>query len=124
MIMGFADGRVRVTRIETDNGFNLNDYIEYSVHNYKSGRVKTLCFSEDGRMLYTCGDDGNIFSFTFQCDYSVVEACHVPATELPELPKLFVSQHLKPVVSKRQLKCCLMNSLGGKYCKNQRGPET
>lgn len=89
--MGFADGNIRVTSIKIEDMYNLDDYIEYSVHDHKTGRVKMLCFSQDNHMLFTYGDDGNIFSFMFQCKNSVVEQCMISISELPQLPKLIVS---------------------------------
>lgn len=89
--MGFADGKIRVTNIEASNISDLSDYIEYSIHDNKTGRVKMLCFSQDNRMLFTCGDDGNIFSFIFQCDINTVEKYMISISELPQSSKLIVS---------------------------------
>lgn len=93
LLMGFADGRVRVTNVSVDDTFDLSDYIEYPTHDNKSGRVKTLCFSRDNRMLYTYGDDGNIFSFMFNCDIDVIKKETVPISKLPPLPNLIVSEN-------------------------------
>lgn len=96
--MGFNDGRIRITNIREEDNFNLSDYIEYPIHNNKSGRVKMFRFSQDNHILYTYGDDGNIFSFMFRCDYSVVEKNMISASELSELPTLFVSKILPKVL--------------------------
>lgn len=91
-LMGFADGKIRVTSVNYCNDVNdLSDYIEYSVHDNKRGKVKILCLSQDKRMLFSCGDDGNIFSYTFQCEISTVEKSIVSVSELFQLPKLIVS---------------------------------
>lgn len=89
--MGFADGKIRVTNVGVNNISDLSDYIEYSIHDNKTGRVKMLCFSQDNRMLFTCGDDGNIFSFIFQCDINTVEKYMISVSELPQSSKLIVS---------------------------------
>lgn len=89
--MGFADGRIRVTNIKLEDTSDLSDFIEYSIHDNKTGRVKTLCFSQDNRMLYSFGEDGNIFSFMFQCHSSDIEKCMISVSKLPQSPKLFVS---------------------------------
>lgn len=89
--MGFADGKIRVTNVGVNNISDLSDYIEYSIHDNKTGRVKMLCFSQDNRMLFTCGDDGNIFSFIFQCDINTIEKYMISASELPQSSKLIVS---------------------------------
>lgn len=88
ILMGFSDGRIRVTNVRVDDMINLSDYIEYSVHDNRSGRVKTLCFSQDCCMLFTYGDDGNIFSFMFQLDGNATE---ISISNLPESPNFVVS---------------------------------
>lgn len=91
IFMGFADGRIRLTNVQLTNVSDFGDYIEYSIHDNKKGRVNMLCFSHDNRMLYTCGDDGNIFSFMFQCDNKVIEKCMISISELPQSPVFVVS---------------------------------
>lgn len=63
--MGFADGRIRVTKVDA-GGRDLDDYVEFAAHDNRTGRVKTLRASGDGRVLYTYGDDGNVFSFVYR----------------------------------------------------------
>lgn len=89
--MGFSDGKIRVTKVKTEDISDLSDYVEYSIHDNKNGKIKMLCFSQDNCMLYTCGDDGNIFSFIFQCDINTTEKCTVSVSELPQLSELDVS---------------------------------
>jgi len=89
--MGFADGTIRITSHNVLNTSDLSDFIEYSIHDNKTGRVKMFSFSQDKHMLFTYGDDGNIFSFMFQCDYNIVEKCMISISELPQLPKIIVS---------------------------------
>lgn len=72
-LMGFADGTVRITKIKGHNTSDWNDYIEYALHDNVRGRINALCFSHDKRMIYTYGEDGNIFSLTFQSDNSFIE---------------------------------------------------
>lgn len=97
MLMGFADGRIRVTNVSVDYLNDLNDYIEYQIHDNKTGRVKALCLSQDNLMLYTYGDDGNIFSFTLQRDIGVIEGT-VSISKLPPSPKLIVSKNNKKYI--------------------------
>ncbi|CAI6354695.1 unnamed protein product [Macrosiphum euphorbiae] len=66
ILMGFADGRIRLTNVKINDVLDFDDYIEFTIHDNETGRVNMLCFSQDKNMLYTCGDDCNIFSFTFQ----------------------------------------------------------
>ncbi|VVC33540.1 WD40/YVTN repeat-like-containing domain,WD40 repeat,WD40-repeat-containing domain [Cinara cedri] len=88
IIMGFADGRIRVVNVNVADVSDFSDFIEYSIHDNITGRIKTTCFSQDNRMLYTCGDDRNIFSFMYQCDYDVVEKCVISISELPRPSKI------------------------------------
>lgn len=89
--MGFADGRIRITNVNVEDISDLSNYIEYPIHDNKRGTVK-LCFSQGNHMLYTYGDDGNIFSLIFQCDYSVVEKCKISVSDLPQYPEFTVSE--------------------------------
>lgn len=101
ILMGFADGSVRVTRFNDDNPSDLSDYIEYQVHDNKTGRINALCLSGDNRTLFTCGDDGNIFSFSFQCGNDSVAKTHPNRTcKLPQWPKLLASLYRTPVTTR------------------------
>lgn len=91
ILMGFDDGRIRVVNINDNNIYDLSDYVEYSIHDNNTGRVKMLNFSQDNRMLYTYGNDGNIFSFMFQCDTNIYEKCISSISKLPPTPKFLVS---------------------------------
>lgn len=92
--MGFVDGRIRITNVNIEDISDFSDYIEYPIHDNKRGTVK-LCFSQDNHMLYTYGDDGNIFSLMFQCDYSFVEKNMISISDLPQSPELSVSEKKK-----------------------------
>lgn len=92
VLMGFADGRIRVTNINVEDICDLSNFIEYSVHDNEIGTVK-LCFSQDNQMLYSYGDDGNIFSFMFKCDHSVFKKCINSIYKLQITPKLLVSKN-------------------------------
>ncbi|XP_025191573.1 uncharacterized protein LOC112591851 [Melanaphis sacchari] len=84
ILMGFADGRIRLTNVQVKDISDFGDYIEYSIHDNKRGRVNMLCFSHDNCMLYTCGNDGNIFSFVFQCKNKVIEKCMFSISKFPQ----------------------------------------
>lgn len=82
--MGFDDGRVRIIKFKFNDTLDLSDYIEYSIHDKKRGRIKNLCFCKDNGMLFTYGDDGNIFSFVLQCNDKVNEKCMSSTFKLPK----------------------------------------
>lgn len=92
VLMGFADGSIRVTNVKVEDITDFSDYIEFSIHDNRTGKVKNLCFSQDKCMLYTYGDDGNIFSFMFQCDNSDIEKNSTPISKFPRSPELMVSR--------------------------------
>lgn len=98
VLMGFADGSIRVTNINVEDISYLSDYIEYSIHDNRLGRVKKLCFSQDNRMMYTYGNDGNIFSFMFQCNNSDIEKNSVPVSKFPMSPKFMVGKRRKKIL--------------------------
>lgn len=92
ILMGFADGSIRVTRFNADDPSDLSNYIEYQVHDNRTGRINALCLSGDNRTLFTCGDDGNIFSFSFQRGDDSVFKTHPSRTcTLPQWPKSLAS---------------------------------
>jgi hypothetical protein len=93
ILMGFADGRIRLTNVQVKDVSDFGDYIEYSIHDNIKGRVNMLCFSHDNCMLYTCGDDGNIFSFMFQSNNKVIEKCMSSISKFPQPSVLAVSNY-------------------------------
>lgn len=118
ILMGFADGRIRITNLKTDNMLDLSDYIEYSIHDNKTGSVKMLCLSKDSRMLFTCGNDGNIFSFVLQCDNDIIEKCTIQNYKLPQSFKISVGLNN---ICQLNLKIkTILNLLGNGYNKNKR----
>ncbi|XP_069678702.1 cilia- and flagella-associated protein 44 [Periplaneta americana] len=63
LILGMQNGQIRVNRVNPDNHTDLSDYWQYSMHNNINGRIRRMCFNYDHRFMFTCGDDGNIFSY-------------------------------------------------------------
>uniref|UniRef100_A0A2S2P1G3 WD repeat-containing protein 52 n=2 Tax=Schizaphis graminum TaxID=13262 RepID=A0A2S2P1G3_SCHGA len=104
ILMGFADGRIRLTNVQVKDVSDFGDYIEYSIHDNIKGRVNMLCFSHDNCMLYTCGDDGNIFSFMFQCNNKVIEKCMSSISKFPQ-PPVWAEENI--LTSKEDLKLSL-----------------
>ncbi|KAL1463503.1 hypothetical protein WDU94_015250 [Cyamophila willieti] len=60
LYIGFSNGILRVIQL----GFNdASAFLHLTAHDRHYGRINKLCFSPDQTRIYTCGDDGNIFSF-------------------------------------------------------------
>lgn len=87
ILMGFSDGKIRIVKENAADLPDFSNYIEYSIHDNITGKIKSTCFSQDNRILYTCGDDRNIFSFLYQC----IEKHMVSFHELSRPPKIIVS---------------------------------
>ncbi|VVC29555.1 WD40/YVTN repeat-like-containing domain,WD40-repeat-containing domain,WD40 repeat [Cinara cedri] len=51
ILLGFADGKIRVVNVNVDDLTDFNDYIEYSIHDNITGRIQTICFSQDNQNL-------------------------------------------------------------------------
>jgi len=52
-----------VNRVNPNNHTDLSDYWLYSMHNNTNGRIRRMCFNYDHHLMFSCGDDGNIFSY-------------------------------------------------------------
>jgi hypothetical protein len=56
-------GQIRVNRVNPNDHTDLSDYWLYSMHDNTNGRIRRMCFSYDQNFMFSCGDDGNIFSY-------------------------------------------------------------
>ncbi|CAG2058060.1 unnamed protein product [Timema podura] len=89
LILGMQDGRIRVQRVNPNDHSDMTDYWLYSMHDNTNGIINKICFSYDERYLFTCGVDGNIFSYTFNVpeeDYPKVQSI-VPGTISKGVPR-------------------------------------
>jgi hypothetical protein len=57
------NGQIRVNRVNPHNHTDLSDYWLYSMHDITNGRIRRMCFNYDHHFMFSCGDDGNIFSY-------------------------------------------------------------
>lgn len=62
-----ADGAVRVVRC-VDGLPDLASYWELPMHDPDHGVVRKLCASYDAKYIYSCGTDGNIFTYTLNTE--------------------------------------------------------
>ncbi|XP_055386246.1 cilia- and flagella-associated protein 44 [Condylostylus longicornis] len=62
-VFATQNGLLRINSIKPNNFLDLTDYCLLGVHDNKIARVSKICKSWDGKKIFTCGYDGNIFSF-------------------------------------------------------------
>ena len=60
-----GDGKIRIVKIDQTDYRNLRDYWSLSMHDCEYGTIKQICFNYNGSIMFSCGVDGNIFSYNF-----------------------------------------------------------
>lgn len=60
------DGSIRINRVNTDDFHDLTDYLILTMHDNLKGFIPKMCFSADEKYFFSCGHDGNVFSYRFQ----------------------------------------------------------
>nr|CAD7399612.1 unnamed protein product [Timema cristinae] len=113
LILGMQDGRIRVQRVNPNDHSDMTDYWLYSMHDNTNGIINKICFSYDERYLFTCGVDGNIFSYTFNVseeDYPKVQSI-MPGTVSKGVPRDIVDDiiHSEGVYSLEESKLRVEN---------------
>ncbi|KAJ9600982.1 hypothetical protein L9F63_000820, partial [Diploptera punctata] len=109
LILGMNDGCIRVNRVNPDDFTDLSNYWLFSMHDNVKGRIRRICFNKDHHYMFTCGDDGNIFSFRVNFDD---EQEYITTFEQPTIYHgLPVEEIVKDIVSEKAL------SLEGKKVK-------
>ncbi|KAK0088856.1 hypothetical protein PV325_010453 [Microctonus aethiopoides] len=68
LIIGMEQGEIRVCRLKHLDLTDLSDYWILPMHDTLTGYIPKIIFSYNYKMLFTCGHDGNIFSFIFNDD--------------------------------------------------------
>lgn len=65
-ILAMQDGTIRVNKVNKDDFRDLSNYWTLAMHDNQNGYVPKMCFSCDERYFFSCGHDGNVFSYKFQ----------------------------------------------------------
>lgn len=65
LIFAMQDGTIRVNKVNPDDHQDLSDYWKLPMHDNFKGYIPKMCFSFDEQYFFTCGEDGNVFSYTF-----------------------------------------------------------
>lgn len=58
-----GDGEIRVVKVDPSNLQELSDYMSLPMHDNNNGTIRQICFNFNYSYMFTCGNDGNIFSF-------------------------------------------------------------
>ncbi|KAK5643495.1 hypothetical protein RI129_007340 [Pyrocoelia pectoralis] len=68
LILAMEDGALRVVKVNPTDWRDLSDYWQLSMHDNLNGFISRMCFSADETFFFTCGYDGNIFSYRYKPD--------------------------------------------------------
>lgn len=63
LVLGFANGKIRLVDVNEDEHYNMSSYWELAMHDNDNGIINQFALSYDKSMLFSCGNDGNVFSF-------------------------------------------------------------
>lgn len=63
--MAMQNGAIRINKVNPTDFRDLSDYWQLSMHDNHRGFVPKMCFSNDEKYFFTCGEDGNVFSYKF-----------------------------------------------------------
>ncbi|XP_011307884.1 uncharacterized protein [Fopius arisanus] len=63
IILGIQHGQLRICRVDPNNFTNFSHHLCLPMHDYYHGYMKKILLSYDEQYLFTCGYDGNIFSY-------------------------------------------------------------
>jgi len=66
-------GEIRVCRWKPENYTDLSDYWLLPMHDNYNGYIPKMILSHDQKMLFTCGYDGNLFSYEIKDDMPLEE---------------------------------------------------
>lgn len=89
IIFAMQDGSIRINRLNPDDWRDFSDHWQLSMHDNSNGTISKMCFSHDNQYFFTCGHDGNVFSYKFYPEDEI---------EPPEPPTLQpLNVLLKPV---------------------------
>lgn len=83
LILGMADGKIRINRVDKDNWWDLSDFWLLSMHDNFFGKIPRLKFSWDNKLLFSVGADGNLFSYNWNLPLEAAKA--IKAVTVPRV---------------------------------------
>lgn len=64
LILGMEPGEIRVCHINPEDYTDLSDHWNLPMHDYLNNYIPKILLSRDQKILFSCGHDGNLFTFT------------------------------------------------------------
>ncbi|KYN44488.1 WD repeat-containing protein 52 [Trachymyrmex septentrionalis] len=68
LFLGMEHGEIRICRWKPENYTDLSDYWILPMHDNYNGYIPKMIPSHDQKMFFTCGYDGNLFSYEINDD--------------------------------------------------------
>lgn len=68
MFLGMEHGQIRACKYKSEDPTDLSDYWILPMHDNYNGYIPKISLSHDQKMLFTCGHDGNLFSYEINDD--------------------------------------------------------
>ncbi|KAK4886372.1 hypothetical protein RN001_002643 [Aquatica leii] len=87
LILAMEDGCLRVVKINRNDWRDLSDYWQISMHDNFNGFIPNMCFSYDETYFFTCGYDGNIFSYMYN-PLEISTSPKIPTRTVLSKPKI------------------------------------
>ncbi|KAL0267585.1 UNVERIFIED_CONTAM: hypothetical protein PYX00_009818 [Menopon gallinae] len=113
LILGMQNGQIRVIKVKEDPNY-FCDYWTYSTHDNDNGVICQIAFNYDYHYMFTCGSDGNVFSYVFNAEgdeYKVITEeiqpkgfPHKPCVDTDDPNELTLEQHKMKIQNELQQK--------------------
>ncbi|XP_011636228.1 uncharacterized protein LOC105426623 [Pogonomyrmex barbatus] len=68
LFLGMEHGQIRICKWKPEDYTDLSDYWILPMHDNYNGYIPKMILSHDQKMLFTCGYDGNLFSYEINDD--------------------------------------------------------
>lgn len=81
-----GDGKIRINRMK-DDWQDLTDYWILGMHDNFHGKISSIKFSFDNKLLFSVGSDGNLFAYDWNLPLQEIRAI-IPAN-VTKVTKVF-----------------------------------
>lgn len=71
------DGTIRVVKVNPSDSRDLSNYWSLPMHDNNNGTIRQICFNYNYSTMFSCGNDGNVFSYKFTPEYDEYKRVHV-----------------------------------------------
>ncbi|XP_019696509.1 uncharacterized protein LOC105182290 [Harpegnathos saltator] len=97
LFLGMEHGQIRVCKYKSEDYTDLSDYWILPMHDNYNGYIPKMILSHDQKMLFTCGHDGNLFSYEINDDTSPEAIEFETAAETSSLSYVFGIEDLEEI---------------------------